>query len=825
MSTTTIKHTEVHDFYRSNNLRVLPIPVGVKCPIEKGWPSSQKLAADIEQDLLDPRYNKYGWLLDDCHLVVDIDVHDPEKSGFDSLVKLEGELGYMLEDVCGAIVETPSGGRHYYFTKPDDLKFGKVFAKQYPGIDFIHGRGKQVIAANSAHDKHDGIYTLRGDGELLEAPASMFSHLQALAPSTQKATPTEPHGERSGDEFQRSSRGLQLIIGELAGRGYEIRQRDGYHEFDRPDKTTNAGRSGHVGKLSKAGNYQLTCFSLSDECFPSGESMTIFHAYALLCCGGDHSRAASALFERGFAMQNLPTVNLSGITSGGADLRHNAPADILPPKVEQFRPFPVDALPEPLREFVVAAAKAIGCDPSFLALPLLSALAATIGNSRCLLLKRGWCVPSILWTAIVGESGTLKTPAFRLVLKPLRQMQQRELKKHAELMEKHATEIALYEKEMTAWKRKGNNEPPPEKPTPPPAVRFIVSDTTVEALAPLLLDNPRGLLMARDELAGWLGSFDRYAGKGGADASHWLSMFNGESLTVDRKTGQPRTIYVPSAAVSVCGGIQPGILNRALGVEHRESGLAARILLACPPRKPKRWTENDIDPRAEKRLSELFERLHQLQPAIDENDSQQPIVLGMTTAAKRAWVRYYNEHAKEQNDLTGDLAAAWSKLEETAARLALIVNCVRQVAGGPDVVDEESMSAGIELATWFKHEARRVYSMFAESDEGREQRMLLDLIHGKGGSVTPRDLMRSSRKWATSGDAELALCSLVKAGFGQWVEQSTTRKGGRPTRVFQTVDAVDVDTTPLNTGKNGSCVNVDTVDTPETHIGEEWGEL
>ncbi len=496
------------------------------------------------------------------------------------------------------------------------------------------------------------------------------------------------------------------------------------------------------------------------------------------------------------------------------------------PAVEPFRPFPEDALPEPLRSFVGNGAAAIGCDASYLALPLLSALAASIGNSRCLQLKRGWNAPAIIWTAIVGESGTLKTPAFKLVMKPLRQMQQRELKKHAELMEKHTVETALHKKENTAWeRRKDNNEPPPEKPTPPPAVRFIVSDTTVEALAPLLLDNPRGLLMARDELAGWMGSFDRYAGKGGADAAHWLSMFNGESLTVDRKTGVPRTIYVPSAAVSVTGGIQPGILNKTLGIEHRESGLAARILMACPPRKPKRWTENDIDPAAEKQLSELFERLHQMQPAVDEEDNQQPIVLGLNSGAKKVWVAYYNEHAKEQNSLTGDLAAAWSKLEETAARLALIIHCVRRVAGGPDVVDAESMDAGIELAQWFKHEARRVYSMFSESDADADQRQLIEWIRQKGGSVTARDLMRSSRKWTTAGDADAALHLLVKAGYGQWVEQSTTRKGGRPTRVFQTVDSVDIDTTPLNTGKNGSCVNVDSVDAPETHIAEEWGEL
>jgi hypothetical protein len=44
------------------------------------------------------------------------------------------------------------------------------------------------------------------------------------------------------------------------------------------------------------------------------------------------------------------------------------------------------------------------------------------------------------------------------------------------------------------------------------------------------------VLLARDELSGWFGSFDRYAkaGKTGADSAHWLSMHNGESVTVDR---------------------------------------------------------------------------------------------------------------------------------------------------------------------------------------------------------------------------------------------------------------------------------------------------
>ena len=74
------------------------------------------------------------------------------------------------------------------------------------------------------------------------------------------------------------------------------------------------------------------------------------------------------------------------------------------PPVEPFKPFPVDALPEPFRGFVNVGAKAIGCDASYVALPLLAAAASAIGNTRRIQLKRGWTEPAIVWTAIVGDS-------------------------------------------------------------------------------------------------------------------------------------------------------------------------------------------------------------------------------------------------------------------------------------------------------------------------------------------------------------------------------------------------------------------------------------
>jgi hypothetical protein len=485
-------------------------------------------------------------------------------------------------------------------------------------------------------------------------------------------------------------------------------------------------------------------------------------------------------------------------------------------------------LPEPIRGFVAAGAKAIGCDSSYLALPLLVALASAIGTTRRLELKRGWHVPPILWGAIVGESGTAKTPAFRLVMRPVRERQRKALDRYAEETMRHEADLARWEKEYAAWKRsKDATEEPPAKPDTPHAERYVVADTTVEALAPILAVNPRGLLLARDELAGWIGSFDRYAGKGkaGADAANWLSMFNAEGIIVDRKTGTPRTIHVSQAAVCVTGGIQPGILQRALGSEHRESGLAARLLLSCPPRKAKRWTEDDIGPKAEAELAELFDRLYGLQPTQGDDGEARPVLVQLDAQAKSAWTAYYDSHAAEQADLAGDLSAVWSKLEEYAARLALVIHFVRWAANDPtlanaNVVDAVSMNAGIVLAKWFKHEARRVYTMFDESDADRDQRRLVEWIERKGDPVTAREVRQGCRWLKEPGAAEAALEELAKAGRGTW-EPSPANQRGQPTRRFRLSTVSTVYGNSVFPGENRNTVDVDSVDDAETRPASE----
>lgn len=430
-----------------------------------------------------------------------------------------------------------------------------------------------------------------------------------------------------------------------------------------------------------------------------------------------------------------------------------------------FIPFPSHLLPSPLQEIVREGSRAIGCDQSFIALPVMSAAGAAIGNTIRLVVKKGWTVPPTTWTLIVGESGTAKSPAFKVAKSAIQRHQKN-------LIERYDRELADYETAKEAYdaakkSRKRSDDDPAAKPQHPVPVRCVVSDTTVEALAPILSHNPRGVLLQRDELNGWLGSFNQYKSTKGADESHWLSMFDGESITVDRKGEGTRPTFVDTALVSITGGIQPAILAKSMNQEHRASGLASRFLLASPPRRPQRWTDEEITDETQLAFDRLFIKLFE----IDFGDGEsEPSFIGMSSEAKQVWRDFFNRHHEEQAELIGDAAAAWSKLIGYVPRVALLFHIIKQVhddlpIGSP--VTPETMTEAITVVEWFKHEATRLYATIDDTDEEREQRELIEWIDRKhGGTCTVREVARGQRRFKDAEDAEKALQQIAKRGWG-----------------------------------------------------------
>ncbi len=498
----------------------------------------------------------------------------------------------------------------------------------------------------------------------------------------------------------------------------------------------------------------------------------------------------------------------------------------------RFRPFPVDVLPEPLHSFVVDQSKAIPCDPSFIALPLLSALGAAIGTTHRIMLKSSWKEFAIFWTAIVARSGAVKSPAFDAALQSVFVRQQRAMGEYKAEVQEHDKARVEYEAELNDSKKSGrkHGEPPPKAPEKPVLRQVFVDDVTVEALAPRLAENERGILVAREELSGWFGSFNQYKNARGADEAHWLKMHGGRVLKVDRKTGDMTTIFVPRAAVWIAGTVQPKVLQAALGQEHLVNGIAARFLFAMPEPSQKRWSNHNVDPVIAKQVDSVFDRLYSLEHKVNEHNDPEPVDLPVADDAMALVKEFVNKHGLEQVNLDDDLSAAWAKLEGYAFRFALVIHLVRWAAGDPALneiggIDAVSIRAGIRLAEWFCHEARRIYAMLSESDEGREQRQLVEWIRRRGGSATFRDLTHGLSKFRNdAAEARKAVQALVEAGFGQWVTPAPGPKGGRPTERFKLYANTK---TPDDDPASGGFGCGDSGDVGETQSRDDsdWGEL
>lgn len=321
---------------------------------------------------------------------------------------------------------------------------------------------------------------------------------------------------------------------------------------------------------------------------------------------------------------------------------------------------PVDTLPNPLRAFVEPTAMALGVPNSLMALPTLAGIGALIGNARHIELKPGWTEPPSIYAAIVADSGQLKSPAMDAALKPI----------------------------ITTL-------------TPPTVQRRWTSDVTTEKLAMLLQEQPRGILIVRDELTGWVRGMNQYKGGRGADNQFYLSTWGGSPLAVDRKDGTQ--IYLSQPFVSVVGGLPPDCLPQLDASGGLADGFLPRLLFAWSEPFGVRWSDEVVPPEVTEKYDQLVTDLHQL-----SYDNNTPVRLNLTEDGKKLFVEWHDSHCAEGEDanLSGYLQGAYAKLKGYCARLALIhALCTDPTATS---VNDESVAAAAGLIEYFKGEAKKV---------------------------------------------------------------------------------------------------------------------
>jgi len=160
-----------------------PLKAG-KAPSLNDWQKRTTKSKILKRDF---KNAEAGAVLQDIHLIIDI---DPRNGGEESLEKLNKELGEDLDKLC--LVKVLSGrgdgGRHLYFTKPANKKT-RTTLKEYVGLDF-KTKGGQVVIPGSIHAATGKRYEFTVDSfeleEITPAPHKLLKILRKS--STELAT-------------------------------------------------------------------------------------------------------------------------------------------------------------------------------------------------------------------------------------------------------------------------------------------------------------------------------------------------------------------------------------------------------------------------------------------------------------------------------------------------------------------------------------------------------------------------------------------------------------------------------------------------------------
>jgi hypothetical protein len=476
-------------------------------------------------------------------------------------------------------------------------------------------------------------------------------------------------------------------------------------------------------------------------------------------------------------------------------------------------PLPKNNIPEPFRDWIMDVADRMQCPHDFIAVAAIVTTASIIGAGCGIKPKQmdDWLVIPNLWGGIVGRPGMLKTPAVSEVMQLVSQLESESKKSYDAELNNYLADIEVYKTEreaiksamLTACKQelKGKvgtssldtlllkdqliNSKEPRKPI---WNRFKTNDTTIEKLCELLADNPRGLLLYRDELIGLLSSWEKDGHE--SDRAFFLEAWNGYgSLTTDRISRG--TVHTENLCISIFGNTQPAKLSRYLhnairGIDN--DGLLQRFQLLIYPDDNRDWRLVDQTPDnvAKQRAANVFKNLSAMNfteyGATKEGADRFPYF----RFDEQAQGVFYEWLTKlERDKLNADdqpiLLEHLAKYRSLVPSLALIFHLIDSADGkiNQKISFDHTLQA-IGWAGYLENHARRIYGM--AHDVARQSAIKLGKKIVEGALPSPfsiRDVYR--KEWALLDDKELvqkACDELVDAGWIRLELQS--HETGRP---------------------------------------------
>jgi hypothetical protein len=449
---------------------------------------------------------------------------------------------------------------------------------------------------------------------------------------------------------------------------------------------------------------------------------------------------------------------------------------------------PIEVFGPAWSRWIIDAAAAAACPPDYVAAPLLSSASTLIGHARWAQATETWVEPPHLWTISVGDSGDGKSPGMdTLHREVLPELERRMVGDYPEKLRewKAAAEFdkaaeKQWQENVRAAQRDGKVVPQPPRPiassVEPQRPRLRQHDVTIEKVALVLATAaPKGLLIVRDEIAGWIDGMATYNAAGRA---FWIESYGGRPYRVER-VKHPDPIEIPRLAVAVNGGTQPERLERLLTAA--DDGLIARIQWFWPD--PVAFELAEETPGTAWAITAL-DRLRELDT--QPGDPPRPVFVPLIKAGRAAMREFGREMQARRTDAGGLLRSAFGKARGSALRIALTLEWLWWCANdGFTMPPTEISLAAFEAAAALVDEyllpmAERVFGDAAATANERNAATLARwIIKERPAEVHIRDLQRNVRLpgLRTSELIKGALNALVEA---DWLRPPVKTVFGQP---------------------------------------------
>jgi Protein of unknown function (DUF3987) len=450
--------------------------------------------------------------------------------------------------------------------------------------------------------------------------------------------------------------------------------------------------------------------------------------------------------------------------------------------------FPLEIFGPQWGDWVMRAAESCAAPVDYVAASVLVGGATAIGNSRWPRPWDGWQEPPVLWIGLIGGPSTGKSPGMDAALDALRTLEQEAAADYPEQLREWQAKQEAAKCAEQIWRSQvkdavENGKAPPVKPESavepekPARPRMIISDVTQEEIGALLAVTPKGVLSWRDEVGGWLGSFDRYGG--GGERAFWIEANGGRFYVIDRRKNDGTPTRVPHLTINVLGGIQPDKLASSL-LSGDDDGLASRFLCVWP--EPVQLTRPKRTPDPQFAVS-AFRRLRGLEMATTEHGTPTYIAVPFSEEAAALLDEWRGDHFKIVQGASGRFASHLGKQPGMLIRLALVLEFLWWSVGTdpePRTIGKKAVTAAAGLIDgYFKPMAERAYGDAAVPEPERHAAAIAKwIMRERPVSVNPRELRHKKGLpgLRETGQVKAALDVLIDAG---WLEGPAPGVGHR----------------------------------------------